>query len=260
LGSVTLLSPAPLVSTFTKVDVTGCAGNNNGSITFTGTTGGGGVYDFSINNGATWQQSGSFLSLVAGSYTLVVRDRLAPTCTAAVGSANIIEPVTSAATVTTGNIACAGTSTGTITVSAATGGSGTFEYSKDNGATWQASGSFTNLPAATYQVVIRDAGNKTCAKVLGSYTISQAAAITATVSVVNVTGCFGSLNGSLNITNPQGGSGGYEYSKDNTTWVTSGSFTNLAAGSYTLYIRDVANKTCSVSWGIIRLLNRLISV
>lgn len=249
LGSVTLLSPAPLVSTFTKVDVTGCAGNNNGSITFTGTTGGGGVYDFSINNGATWQQSGSFLSLVAGSYTLVVRDRLAPTCTAAVGSANIIEPVTLAATVTTGNIACAGTSTGTITVSAATGGSGTFEYSKDNGATWQASGSFTNLPAATYQVVIRDAGNKTCAKVLGNYTISQAAAITATVSVVNVTGCFGSLNGSLNITNPQGGSGGYEYSKDNTTWVTSGSFTNLAAGSYTLYIRDVANKTCSVKLG-----------
>jgi len=162
---------------------------------------------------------------------------------------NIIEPVTLAATVTTGNIACAGTSTGTITVSAATGGSGTFEYSKDNGATWQASGSFTNLPAATYQVVIRDAGNKTCAKVLGSYTISQAAAITATVSVVNVTGCFGSLNGSLNITNPQGGSGGYEYSKDNTTWVTSGSFTNLAAGSYTLYIRDVANKTCSVKLG-----------
>ena len=249
LGSITLSAPAPLVSNFTKVNVTGCAGNNNGSITFTGTTGGSGTYDFSIDNGATWQQGGSFTGLTAKSYTLFVRDRQTPTCTAPAGVANIIEPAALTATVTTGSIACAGTSTGTITVSAATGGSGTYEYSRDNGITWQPSGSFVNLPAATYQVAIRDAGNKTCVKILGSYTVTQATAITATVNVVNVTGCFGSTNGSINVTNPQGGSGGYEYSKDGTTWVSTGSFTNLAAASYTIYIRDVANKTCSVKLG-----------
>lgn len=249
LGNFTLTAPIPLTSSFTKVDVTGCAGNTNGSITFTGTSGGSGQYDFSIDNGATWQPTASFPGIAAKSYNLVVRDRLTPTCAVPIGVANIIEPQPLSATVATSNVTCAGTSTGSITVSAATGGSGTFGYSKDNGATWQPTGSFPNLPVGAYQVVIRDAANTSCIKVLGTYNITQAAVITATVNVVNVTGCFGSTNGAINVTNPTGGSGAYEYSKDGATWVASGSFTNLAANSYPIYIRDVANKTCSVKLG-----------
>ena len=249
LGSLTITAPAQITSTFSKVDVTGCAGNNNGSITFSGTVGGSGAYDFSIDNGATWATTPAFTGLTAKSYTLVVRDRATPTCTASIGVANITEPAAMAATVTTTNVTCFGTSTGSITVASPTGGSGTYEYSKDNGATWQSSGSFTSLPAATYQVAIRDAANKTCVKVLGSYSITQAPSLTATVTATNVTGCFGSTNGSINVASPSGGSGSYQYSKDGTTWVATGAFTGLAAGSYPIYIRDVANPTCSVKLG-----------
>nr|HPR31849.1 hypothetical protein [Prolixibacteraceae bacterium] len=50
---------------------------------------------------------------------------------------------------------CAGDSTGTITVSAS-GGVGALSYSVDNGATWQASGGFTGLPAGEYVILIKD--------------------------------------------------------------------------------------------------------
>jgi len=46
---------------------------------------------------------------------------------------------------------------GSITVTA-TGVSGTAQYSKDNGATFQASNIFTNLTAGTYAVLVKDAG------------------------------------------------------------------------------------------------------
>ncbi|WP_367916635.1 hypothetical protein, partial [Leadbetterella sp. DM7] len=44
-------------------------------------------------------------------------------------------------------------------------------------------------------------------------------------------------NGKITVT-ASGGSGYYEYSKDNTNWQSSSEFTGLTAGNYTLYVRD----------------------
>ncbi|RFS13358.1 collagen-binding domain-containing protein, partial [Emticicia sp. C21] len=68
---------------------------------------------------------------------------------------------------------------------------------------------------------------------------------------VKITTCYDEINGSLVKANPicnqnngsitvtaTGGSGEYEYSKDNSTWQDSNVFTGLAAGTYTIYIRD----------------------
>jgi hypothetical protein len=49
-------------------------GANDGIITFTNTAGLSGNYEFSINDGATWQVSNIFNNLAPGSYTLKVRN------------------------------------------------------------------------------------------------------------------------------------------------------------------------------------------
>src|SRR5690606_32874304 len=53
------------------------------------------------------------------------------------------------------DISCALADDGKITVTAT--GTGTLEYSKDNGVTYQAGNEFSDLAAGTYQIVVRDA-------------------------------------------------------------------------------------------------------
>ncbi|GAB1450156.1 hypothetical protein MASR2M47_02120 [Draconibacterium sp.] len=50
-----------------------CNGQNNGVITVN-TAGGSGSYEYSINNGSTWQTSNTFSNLLPGNYTVLVRD------------------------------------------------------------------------------------------------------------------------------------------------------------------------------------------
>jgi SprB repeat len=57
-------------------------------------------------------------------------------------------------TLATTNISCFGTTDGTIIVTAT--GATPFTYSKDNGTTFQNGNTFNNLPAATYNVHVKD--------------------------------------------------------------------------------------------------------
>jgi hypothetical protein len=63
---------------------------------------------------------------------------------------------------------------------------------------------------------------------------------TASVSQTNVS-CNGGSNGSITVSSPSGGSGsGYTYSRDGVNYQSSGTFSNLTAGSYNIYIKDGA--------------------
>lgn len=58
---------------------------------------------------------------------------------------------------------CPDTEDGSITISAfCPSCSGTIEYSKDNGSNFQSTPTFTALPSATYEILIRDTENLTC--------------------------------------------------------------------------------------------------
>ncbi|WP_242158634.1 MopE-related protein, partial [Aestuariivivens sediminis] len=57
---------------------------------------------------------------------------------------------------------CFGASNGSITISAVSGGSGSYDYSIDGGATWTASLNNTGLTAGSYDVQIRDANATSC--------------------------------------------------------------------------------------------------
>jgi sugar lactone lactonase YvrE len=66
-----------------------------------------------------------------------------------------------------------GASTGSIVLTASGGDSGTYQYSVNNGAAWQSSGTFTGLKAGTYTALARDAGNSSNVSSAVSVTVGQ---------------------------------------------------------------------------------------
>jgi len=60
--------------------------------------------------------------------------------------------------------------------------------------------------------------------------------------IVNIN-CMGDETGSF-VVSTTGGSGDYEYSLDNIIFQLSTSFTNLAAGPYTVYTRNRTSPMC----------------
>ena len=97
-----------------------------------------------------------------------------------------------------------------------------------------ASGVFTGLTAGTYTWRVRDANG--CMKT-GTVTITIPVDITASAAANNPL-CFGTANTGFTIT-ASGGTGALQYSSNNgTTYVASGVFTGLTAGTYTWRVRD----------------------
>jgi PKD repeat protein len=245
-AALVITQPAVMTATVTPLMVT-CNGANDGKITISGAAGGYGTYQFSINGGTTWQGSGTFTNLAPASYNVQIRDAANTACVIILNPALLItQPPVLSATLAKTNVTCFGGNDGTITISAPSGGYGTYEYSVNGGGSWQASGNFTLLTPGAYNVLIRDAANTGCIVVLNnSYTISQPAQLAATVTKTDVT-CKGANDGTITISSPSGGSGTYQYSVDGGgSWVASGNFVNLVPATYDVRIRDAANTACS---------------
>ncbi|MDO8367671.1 MAG: Ig-like domain-containing protein, partial [Saprospiraceae bacterium] len=246
----------PLSATVTSTNIS-CNNLNDGSIVITNPMGGAGInYEYRLNTGS-WQTSGSFTALGAGSYAVQIRDADNPFCEKTLSTVSITNPAILNATVAKTNVNCFGANNGSITVSNPTGGNGTYNVSID-GANWFAvsTGSpytFNSLAPGTYIVQIRDAAFPTCVVNLGMQTITQPAQMNAVVAKTNIT-CFGLNNGTITVSLPIGGGGTYQISIDNVIWqdlLTGGSFTYtmLMPGLYTVRIRDAAVPSCVVVLG-----------
>ncbi|MEN8157589.1 MAG: hypothetical protein ABFS10_11620, partial [Bacteroidota bacterium] len=132
-----------------------CNGGNDGAIDIT-VSGGTTPYGFVWDHGPTTED---VTALTAGSYTVSLTD--ASGCTLD-STFTIAEPALLSATVSSVSVTCTAGNDGSITISSPAGGSGSYDYTIDGGTGWQASGSFTNLIAGTYDVRIRDASATTC--------------------------------------------------------------------------------------------------
>jgi Bacterial Ig-like domain (group 2). len=241
--SATITGPASALTAsiagYTNVT---CYGSATGTITVIA-SGGWGGYSYSAD-GTTYQSGNVLSGLVAGTYTVRVKD--ANNCIYTLPSVTISQPTSAiTATLTSTNVPCNGASDGTITISAPTGGYGTYEYTINGGTTWLSSGSFTGLTNTTYNVQIRDAGLHACPTILNSsLSITQPAALSATVASTNVT-CYGANDGTITISVPTGGYGTYEYTiNGGTNWQGSGSFTGLTNTTYNVQIGDAAHTGC----------------
>ncbi len=223
-------------ATITSTNVS-CNSGSNGTVTVTGINGTA-PYTYSLNSGS-FQSSGSFTGLTAGTYTIQIKD--ATDCTKDT-SVVITQPAAITTTVAITNVSCFGGTNGAVTLTP-TGGTGAFTYSKDTGNTYQASATFSNLAAGNYLLRIKDANN--CTKDT-AITVTQPAAISATLAITNVA-CFNGATGAVTLT-PAGGTGTYQYSIDTgTTYQTGATFSNLIAGNYLLRIKDANDCTKDTS-------------
>lgn len=222
---------AGITVTVTTSVVQPTTNQSNGSITATATGGTG--FTYSINNGA-FQASGTFTGLAAGNYTITAKNSNGCTgvTTVALGNSNPCAGISVVVTATTVNPTI-GQSNGSITASA-TGGSG-FTYSLNNGA-FQASGTFTGLAAGTYTVTAKNSLGCLGSKQVTLIEVNQCAGITVVVTTTTVNPTQGQSNGS--ITASATGGSGFTYSLNNGAFQASGTFTGLAAGTYTVTAKN----------------------
>jgi hypothetical protein len=166
-------------------------------------------------------------------------------------------PSAIAFTATPANILCNGSTNGSIAVSAVSGGtaSPTGSYSASiNGVNWFAVSTttptytFSNLAAGTYTVTVRDFNGCTTAK---AATVTQPVAIAFTFTFQDVA-CGGTATptGAINITGVTGGTATYTFavavagtvtstSGPSAGWVAApGIINNLAAGYYSIWVKD----------------------
>lgn len=228
--SVTLSNATVPTETSTSSNLT-CNNTNDGSITTAAA--GTAPFNFSIDGGVNYIAGTSpFTStgLSIGTYDISVQD--ANGCVSIINSITITEPTSVSHSATSTNASC-GANNGIITVTA-TGGNNTYTYSNNNGASFQASGSFTGLSSNTYQVIAMD-GNG-CTSIVSTETITGTGTVTTAAAPVNET--CAATNGSIVLTGT-GGSAPYQYSIDGgATFQSSGSFTGLSAGTYNVMIED----------------------
>lgn len=165
-SSLVISEPARLSAALSSTNGS-CYGSNDGTITIASSTGGSGIYEFTINGGISWQRSGNFINLEPGTYDVRIRDASFPFCSTIINSSvSITQPASLSANVLFTNVSCKGRDDGTISITQPSGGQGSYEYSINGGLTWASSSLFTELKPSTYDVRIRDAVNPFCMVIL----------------------------------------------------------------------------------------------
>lgn len=231
---VTISQPLMVRFTASKKNST-IHNGNNGSITVNPRDGKG-TYEYSMDNGVSWQDSKTFSGLYAGTYEVIVRDKEDTGNVSAVNSIIISQPDHVIIIISSADVTSKGRSDGSISIYA-TGGNGTYEYSKDDGESWQDSNLFDGVPFGTYQILARDKADTGNTSEISIATVNYPNQVTATIAKTDVTS-DGASDGSITITSA-GGQGTYEYSNNGgNTWQDNNVFNGLSVGAYSVFTRD----------------------
>lgn len=236
-ASVTLGQPPALALSLSPQAVA-CFGANTGAVT--STVGGGSTpYTYLWNSGET---TPNLVQKSAGTYTVTVTD--AGGCTATM-SATVTQPTTLSITATQQNIACFGTSTGSLQLTLAGGTTPyTVNWSGPNGFVGTGT-QLSNLAAGNYVATVSDAN--ACTSVQTVSLSQPAAALSLALPAVGDTLCFGAANGTAAVA-ANGGTTPYQY-----LWSaggqTSATISGLSSGAYTVTVTDAnaCSGTASIS-------------
>lgn len=207
----------------------------NGTITctgFNGTT----PYEYSID-GTNFQSSNVFTGLAAGTYTITIKDANGYTGT----NTRTIKNNCLTVNATPVDATC-GLINGTISL-AGSGGTVPYQYSI-NGVNFQSSNLFTGLAPGNYTITIKDLMGVTNTTTATINNIVNASCVTVTALPQNE--ICGQQNGFI-VASGISGTTPYRYSLDGINFQTSNTFLQLAAGTYTVTVKDANNVTNTVS-------------
>jgi hypothetical protein len=220
---------------------------NNGSITIHPAGGTGTGYQYSADNGGSYQTSNVLSGLSTGPYIVLIKDSNG--CEAEERTISVGEPddIILTSSVVTSNyngsqIRCAGESNAIITATAS-GGSGTLSYS-NNGGTFTSSNVFSGLGPGSYTITVRDANS--CSKVFDAVPVTAPAALSVSASSVAAI-CYNTPTGSISVTASSGGTGTRSFSIDGSAFTTDTAFPDIMPGSYTVTVRDLNLCTTTTS-------------
>lgn len=212
-----------------------CFGNNDGTITLTAT----GATLYSIDNGTTFQASGSFTGLAPNTYTIIVQNALGCQAT---GTATIIEPIQLTAIPGFQNESCFGACDGFVVV-APGGGTSPYNFSWVGASGVVGTSTVVNsLCVGTYTVTVTD--NNGCF-VTAPTTVSGPTQVIITAINTTPEQCPFDCQGTITVF-ASGGTGGYQYSADNgATFQPANAFINVCTGAYTIVVED--NTGCAAT-------------
>ncbi len=224
-GAISVTEPPAFVLDVATTDIAGCSGDSTGVIDASG-SGGTGPLEYSLD-GVGFQDSGIFVNLTAGAYTVYLRDSLL--CMHQ-EPATINEPAPVFATIdstdaTFGNL-------GSITISGATGGTSPYLYTIHGPTgTFSSDTVYTGLEAGTYHVIVMDANECTFERMV---TILDVLPLNVDVESTHVT-CYGDDDGTITFT-PLDAEGAVEYSIDSGVTFQADPFFDNLPGNTTYYL------------------------
>ena len=222
-----------------------CNGGSDGAITINAENFGS-SFEYSLN-GASWVSvsaaSITLNNLTAGSYGVKIQS---DSCVIDLGTHSITEPdAVSVSASITKQISC--TNSGATITPTATGGTGPYLFSIDNGFSWASE--FTNLSAGSYTITAKDA-NDCLALTNATVQIDAPSSIEYTATS---TLCYDGTNGEINVSVTHG-NGNYVFSINNGPWFTPDAstptqytFNNLTPNTYNIKVKDALGCESSVS-------------
>ena len=212
-----------------------------GTIEFTSPTNDNGIYTFqySIDDGTTYQSSPSFIGLSSGDYDLRVEITSHTTCElSTIESINPAlappdEPVLNPTQPTCDE------PTGSIEVLSPIDPD--FEYARNIMGPWQDATTFSGLAADNiYTIFVRRKSDNTCLNSKSVFINPAPSTPPAPVATTTDATCAG--GGSIEVTSPLGAE--YEYSIDGATYQASTTFLDVAPGDHDVTVRLVADPLC----------------
>ncbi len=200
------------------------------------TVGGTGLLEYSVDGGETYSFDNSFIDLDAGIYNVVVKD--ANDCSLDYEENPVIieEPTEFLGVdVLALDVTSCAEPDGQIIITA-TGGVDPLEYSIDNGMTFTEENVFSGLSSGEYQILVQD-GLGCEAAYTETVTLGQPDDIAITDVQTTPLVCSGDGTGQVTVF-ASGGAEPLEYSLNGEDWQSNNQFTDLQAGSYTVWVRD----------------------
>ncbi len=240
--SVTITEPSVLEAGATVIQNVLCFGGNEGQIEVNA-IGGTAGYEYSLD-GITYVITNVFAHLTAGNYKFWVRD--ANGCIAQTTIFSISQPVALQAGIQSKTaVKCFG-GNDAMAIIEASGGVAAYTYSLDGG-NFQNSNVFTGLTAGSKTFTVKD--NNGCLKSVTTDILQPPAPFVISISQQDNLICNNDNSGQV-ILSGQGGTPAYQYSLDNVTFQSSGTFTGLGAGSYMFYGKDANGCRFSTSLSV----------